>query len=68
MGRLYDAVQRIDAMIEREGLDVFKTRGQISLKAGFFIAIVAPTDPDDSAKLESLRAAVVEVLGEPLDV
>lgn len=66
MGQLFSAVQAVEQVIARKGLDDFKTKGLISMKAGFFLSIINPTTPDDSAKLTSLRAAAEEVLGEKM--
>ena len=64
MGKLYDAVVRVDEIIARKNLHPFKTRGQISLRAGFALGIVDPSTPDDTEQLEQLRAAVREILSE----
>lgn len=66
MGQLHEMVRVIDAAIERDGLDSFKTRGLIGMKAGLFLAIITPDTPDDPATLAALRAAAHEVLGEHL--
>ena len=63
LGRLYDAVCRIDATIEQRGLDAFKTKGEIGVKAGFFLAIVTPSTPDDPERIARLSAAMQQVLG-----
>lgn len=63
MGQLYDAVERINNEIERRGLDVAKTKGEISLKSGFFLAIIFPHTPDDPEKLSKLKTAAKDVLG-----
>lgn len=63
MGRLHDAVLEIDRICQDRGLDAVKTKGEISMKSGFFLAIIFPHTPDDAEKLESLRAATQSVLG-----
>ncbi|MBA4370061.1 MAG: hypothetical protein C0418_00590 [Coriobacteriaceae bacterium] len=68
MGRLYDAVQQIDRIINDKGLDPFKTKGEISLKAGFFISLIFDNSPDDEEKIQALKGAAREVLGQGLDV
>lgn len=67
MGRLYDYAQRVQQHIDRNGLDVFKTRGALAMKCGFIITLIGPNDPDDPQKLEALKAAAREVLGVSLD-
>lgn len=67
MGLLYEAVTRIDEVIERRGLDAFKTKGEIGVKAGFFLAIVMPSTPDDPERLARLGAAAQQVLGITID-
>jgi hypothetical protein len=66
VGRLFDAVQEIDRECAVRGLDPAKVKGEIGMKAGFFLMIVFPTTPDDPDKLEKLRAATQVVLGIPL--
>jgi len=63
MGRLHDAVLEIDRICQDRGLDCAKTKGEISMKSGFFLAIIFPQTPDDTEKLEKLRAAAKSVLG-----
>jgi hypothetical protein len=67
MGQLYDCCTGIQEHIERNGLDVFKTRGEIALKTGFLISLVEPDDPDDPEKLAALKSAAQDVLGIQLD-
>lgn len=64
--RLYDAVQRIDALIQRRGLDRFRTRGEIALRAGFGLGFIDADTPDDPAMLAALEAAAQAILGEPI--
>ena len=66
MARLYEAVQRVEQVIARKGLPLFKTKGLIALKAGFMLGSIDATTPDDPMKLEALRSAAREVLGEPV--
>jgi len=63
MGRLHEAVQEIDRICADRGLDSVKTKGEISMKSGFFLAIIFPHTPDDTEKLEKLRDATRSVLG-----
>lgn len=63
MGRLYDAVAEIDRVCELRGLDGVKTKDEISLRSGFYLAVVFPRTPDDPERLESLRTATEAVLG-----
>lgn len=64
MGLLYDTVRRIEAVIERKGLPLYKTRGLIALRAGFLLGMVAADTPDDEDRIARLKAAAGEVLGE----
>lgn len=61
MGKLYDYCQEIQQHIERNNLDVFKSRGELALRCGFLISLVGPDDPDDSEKVQALRQAALEV-------
>ena len=63
MGRLYDAVAQIDRICQDRGLDGAKTKGEISMRCGFFLAIIFPHTPDDNEKLDKLREAAQTVLG-----
>jgi len=67
MGRLHDAVLEIDRICQDRGLDSIKTKGEISMKSGFFLAIIFPHTPDDSEKLDRLRDATKSVLGVSLN-
>lgn len=67
MGKLYDYSQQIESHIQRNNLDVFKTRGAIAMKVGFIISLVKPEDPDDPEKTAALKAAAMDVLGLRLD-
>lgn len=64
MGLLYQTIQRIDEVIERRALQGFRTRGLIALKAGFSLALIEESTPDDPAKVHRLKEAAREVLGE----
>jgi hypothetical protein len=63
MGKLYDYCQQIQQHIERNNLDVFKSRGELALRCGFLISLIGPDEPDDPQKIESLRAAAKDVFG-----
>lgn len=63
MGRLHDCVLEIDRICQDRGLDSVKTKGEISMKSGFFLAIVFPHTPDDIEKIDKLREAAHSVLG-----
>lgn len=63
MGRLHDMVVQIDQIIAERGLDPFKTKGEISLKAGFFLSLVFENSPDEEDKIQAVREAAREVLG-----
>lgn len=67
VGHLYDDCQRIQEFVERNGLDVFKSRGELALRCGFLISLVGPDDPDDSEKIRALHEAAFECLGLRLD-
>ena len=66
MGRLYDAVRRIDDIIALKGLDPVETKGHIGMKAGFFLIIIKPDTPDDPEKIARLAEAAEEVLGQSI--
>lgn len=68
MGRLYEAVGRIDSTIARKGMDTFKTRGLISMRAGFLLSLVRPDDPDDEERLAVLRDVCCDVFGERFEI
>ena len=63
MGHLYDVVAEIDRICDSRGLDPVKTKGEISMRAGFYLAVIFPRTPDDPEKLARLRVAAQEVLG-----
>ncbi|TLM73169.1 MAG: hypothetical protein FDZ70_07910 [Actinobacteria bacterium] len=63
MGRLHDAVVQIDEIIADRGLDAFKTKGEISLKAGFFLSLIFENSPDEEDKIAAVKNAAKEVLG-----
>ncbi|MBI5066610.1 MAG: hypothetical protein HZB56_00100 [Deltaproteobacteria bacterium] len=65
-GRLWETVQRVNALIERSGEEPFKLRGKIALKAGFSLDLIDADTPDDPARLQKLRAAASAVLGQPV--
>jgi hypothetical protein len=66
MGQLYEMVQQLDQLIQRKGLPFAKTKGLVVIKAGFSLVLVDPSTPDDPSRIERLRAAVKEVVGEKL--
>ena len=63
MGRLYDNCKKIEAHIEHNQLDEFKTMDKLAMKCGFLVALIRPDDPDDPEKIRSLNEAAIEVLG-----
>jgi len=63
MGKLYDYCQQIQQHIERNNLDVFKSRGELALRCGFLISLIGPDEPDDPQKIEALRVAAKDVFG-----
>jgi predicted regulator of Ras-like GTPase activity (Roadblock/LC7/MglB family) len=65
-GKLYLLVQRIEAIISRKKLDPFRTRGAISMAAGFGLRAIDIDTPDDAEMLAKLTAAAATVLGEKL--
>jgi len=67
MGKLYDYAQRIEEHIQRNNLDVFKSRGAIAMRVGFIVTLIRPDDPDDPEKVQALKEAAAEVLGLRLD-
>lgn len=67
MGKLYDYAQTIEQHIQRNNLDVFKTRGAIAMKVGFIISLIQPDEPDDPIKVDALKNAARDVLGLRLD-
>ncbi|HET9555050.1 MAG TPA: hypothetical protein VFP50_18940 [Anaeromyxobacteraceae bacterium] len=64
MSQLYETIQRIEYVIGRRNLPGFKTKGLIALRAGFSLALVDASTPDDPAKLAILKRAAQDVLGE----
>ncbi len=63
MGKMYDYAQRIEEHIQRNKMDVFKTRGAIAMRCGFIITLIKADDPDDPVKIEAIKSAAAEVLG-----
>jgi hypothetical protein len=63
MGRLYDDCIRIQRHIESNGLDVFRTRGELAMRCGFLITLIKPDEPDDPQKIRALEDAARELLG-----
>jgi hypothetical protein len=66
MGKLYETVKRIERVIGDKRLDVFMTKGQIAIKAGFSLGLVREDTPDDPGKQSKLEAAARTVLGAPV--
>ena len=66
MGQLYEMVQQLDQLIQRKGLPFARTKGLVVIKAGFSLVLVDPSTPDDPSKIEKLRTAVKEIVGEKL--
>jgi hypothetical protein len=67
MGKLYEYCQRVQQHIESNGLDIYKSRGEVAMRCGFLIPLVKPDDPDDPAKIQALREAAKELFGLTLD-
>jgi hypothetical protein len=63
MGRLYDDCARIQQHIDAQGLDVFRTRGELAMRCGFLITLIKPEDPDDPQKIKALEDAARDLLG-----
>ncbi len=63
-GRLWQLVQRIEAVIARKRLDPFRTRGAISMAAGVGLRAIDEDTPDDPGLQAKLEAAAKAVLGE----
>jgi len=63
-GRLWQLVQRIEAVISRKKLDPFRTRGAISMAAGVGLRAIDVDTPDDQVMQSKLEAAALAVLGE----
>lgn len=63
MGKLYDYCQQIQDHIDRNHLDVFKSRGELALRCGFLVSLIGPDDADDPQKIEALRKAAKDVFG-----
>jgi hypothetical protein len=68
VGKLYEAASQVEAIIEKRGMDPFKTKGMISMRTGFLLSFISPEDPDDDERLEQLKQVVFEVLGERISV
>lgn len=65
MGELYEMSRRITEEIGRDNspMDQVRLRGELAVKTGFIVTLIAPSDPDDPAKIAALRAAARDVLG-----
>jgi len=68
MGRLYAGVEEIERVIAERGLDSRWVKGEIGMKAGFFLVIITPQTPDDPVKIDKLKQATQEVLGTSLHI
>ncbi len=66
MSSLYEVRKRIEEIIERKKLDPIATKGAISLQVGFVVSIISEYTPDDPEKIEKLKAAAEDVLGESI--
>jgi hypothetical protein len=62
MGALYDMRMLIENIIGEKRMDLVPTRGAIGMQAGFLLSLVSENSPDDPAKIEALRQAVLQVL------
>ena len=63
MGKLFDYRQIIEDKLKDKGADLFKLKGQITLKSGFMVSMINGDTPDDPAKIQALKSAVKEILG-----
>jgi len=52
---LFDGVAEIDRVIASRGLDPVRTKGQIGMNAGLFLAIVFSDTPDDPVRIDKLK-------------
>jgi hypothetical protein len=60
MGVLYDMCQVVLKELEARNpnpVELLLAKGEMARRAGFMVSLVAPSDADDPAKIESLRAA-----------
>lgn len=64
VSKLFQTLQRINALIERAGGNPFELRGRIALQSGLALELIDANTPDDPAQLERLRAAARAVLGQ----
>ncbi|HET6413088.1 MAG TPA: hypothetical protein VFG53_13610 [Anaeromyxobacter sp.] len=64
MSKLFETVQRIEAVIAQRDLPIFVTKGKIAIKTGFPLGLITARTPDDPVVLQKLRAAARDVLGE----
>lgn len=62
MGVLHDLKNSVEATAASQGRDVCLVRGEISRKAGFMLALIGPSSPDDPDKIDRLRSAAFEIL------
>jgi hypothetical protein len=63
VGQLYDYCAQVQEHIDRNGLDVFRTRGALALKCGFLVTLIEQNEPDDPQRIAALREAARDVLG-----
>jgi len=66
MSQLYSAVKKIEEICSRKGLHPYRTKGQIALRVGFVLSFIDDQTPDNPSELRRLKAAALEVLGEPI--
>jgi hypothetical protein len=68
VGQLYDMCKRVRDRIEAEhGQDpmaLIRIKGELATRTGFLVSMVGPSEPDDSDKIERLKAAAA-ALGIP---
>jgi hypothetical protein len=60
---MYQALKQIDAVVAEKDMDLFRTRGLISLRLGFMVGLISEDTPDDPEKLQALLDAAEDVLG-----
>jgi len=63
-GKLFQTLQRIQALIEHSDGNPFELRGRIAVQSGLALNFIDAGTPDDPEQLERLRAAARAVLGQ----